>query len=120
MTPEPTTDCRDQLTDRPTLHQFFAPYGAGLRVATLLVHIADGTPTLGGTIGDKAEVTNHECQQWWHELGSVVQGETVRTRRESTQPLGGEGGRGGAKTNLFNLSRGGKIRERDLNVIWLI
>ena len=59
-----------------------------------MVHIADGTPTLGGTIGDKAEVTNHECQQWWHELGSVVQGETVRTRRESTQPLGGEGGRG--------------------------
>ena len=54
-------------------------------------------------------MTNHECQQWWHELGSVVQGETVRTRRESTQPLGGEGGRGGAKTNLFNLSRGGKI-----------
>ena len=108
VSPEPTTDCRYQLTDRPTLHQFFAPYGAGVR------------DSLGGTIGDKAEVTNHECQQWWHELGSVVQGETVRTRRESTQPLGREGGRGGAKTNLFNLGRGGKIREKDLNVIWLI
>ena len=62
---------------------FFAPSAL---VATLLVHIADGTP-LGGTIGDKAEVTNHECEQWWHELGSVVQRESVRTRRESTRPV---------------------------------
>ena len=112
--PHQPTDCTN-VAAAPA-GALFAPSAL---VATLLVHIADGT-SLGGTIGDKAEVTNHECQQWWHELGSVVQGETVRTRRESTQPLGGEGGRGGAKTNLFNLSRGGKIRERDLNVIWLI
>ena len=43
---------------------------------------------LGGTFGDKAEVTNHECQQRWHELGSVVQRESVRTRRESSEKEG--------------------------------
>ena len=50
-------------------------------------------------------MTNHECQQWWHELASLVQRETVRTRLESTQTVREEAGREGAKTNLFNLSR---------------
>ena len=76
--------------------------------------------TLGGTIGDKAEVTNHECQQRWHELGSVVQRESVRTRRESTRLVRLGGGRGGAKTNLFNLGRAAEKSERGLKVIWLI
>ena len=81
------TDCTNVADAGTGAGAFFAPSGAVL-VATLLVHIADGTP-LAAPFGDKAEVTNHECQRWWHELGSVVQRETVRTRRESTRPVRG-------------------------------
>ena len=73
---------------------------------------------LGGTFGDKAEVTNHECQQRWHELGSVVQRESVRTRRES-QPDVGERGSWEEMEPICSTLAVEEKSERDLEVIWL-
>ena len=73
---------------------------------------------LGGTFGDKAEVTNHECQQRWHELGSVVQRESVRTRRESQPDVGERGGWEEMEPICSTLAVEEKS-ERDLEVIWL-